>query len=141
MWEKEKDSVVQNSKTSLNDSSTNQVSESNILPATSVEETSAPTTDVPSETEKDYDLPPEESLIVTIDPDTIDSGSIEIRDGLKYVKGSSNPYSGKVYKTFENGNREMELDLKDGMPDGRVVTYYENGQKKRTIKFQRGKAC
>ena len=47
---------------------------------------------VPSETEKDSDLPPEESLIVKIDPDTIDSGSIEIRDGLKYVKG-------------ENGNR------------------------------------
>ena len=40
----------------------------------------------------------------------IDSGSIEIRDGLKYVKGSSNPYSGKVYKTFENGNRDYHLE-------------------------------
>ena len=24
----------------------------------------------------------------------------------------------------------MELDLKNGIPDGMVVTYYENGQKK-----------
>ena len=24
----------------------------------------------------------------------------------------------------------MELDLKNGIPDGMIVTYYENGQKK-----------
>ena len=137
--EKEKDSVIQNSKSSLNDSSTNQVSEPNIPPATSVVESSTPTTVVPSETEKHSDLPPEESLVVKIDPDTIDSGSSEIRDGLQYVKGSSTPYSGKVYKTFENGNREMELDLKNGIPDGMIVTYYENGQKKEQSNFKEGK--
>lgn len=27
----------------------------------------------------------------------------------------------------------MELDLKDGMHDGKIVTYYKNGQKKRIL--------
>ena len=47
--------------------------------------------------------------------------NVEVRDGLQYIKGSSNPYTGKVLKSFDNGNWQMELDL-DGMPDGKIVT-------------------
>ena len=36
-----------------------------------------------------------------IDPDTIDSGSIEIRDGLKYVKGSLTPIAVKFTRLLK----------------------------------------
>ena len=83
--------------------------------------------------------PVEEPLKITVDLDTVDFADVEVRDGLQYIKGSSDPYTGKVLKSFDNGNWQMELDLKDGMPDGKIVTYYKNGQKKEESYFKEGK--
>ena len=120
---KEKVSSEQNPSVTQNDSSSNKTTELK-EPATPVEEPVAPV---------------EEPLKITVDLDTVDFADVEVRDGLQYIKGSSDPYSGKVLKSFDNGNWQMELDLKDGMPDGKIVTYYKNGQKKEESYFKGGK--
>ena len=82
---------------------------------------------------EDSVTPDEEPVKITVDLDTVDFADVEVRDGLQCIKGSSDPYTGKVLKSFDNGNWQMELDLKDGMHDGKIVTYYKNGQKKRIL--------
>lgn len=119
---KEKVSSEQNPSVTQNDSSSNETTELKD-PVTS---------------DEDPVTPDEEPVKITVDLDTVDFADVEVRDGLQYIKGSSDPYTGKVLKSFDNGNWQMELDLKDGMPDGKIVTYYKNGQKKRRVLFQRG---
>ena len=127
---KEKVSSEQNPSVTQNDSSSNESTELK-EPATPVEE---PVTPV-----EEPVTPVEEPLKITVDLDTVDFADVEVRDGLQYIKGSSDPYTGKVLKSFDNGNWQMELDLKDGMPDGKIVTYYKNGQKKEESYFKEGK--
>tara|TARA_B100001029_G_scaffold170901_1_gene167186 strand:- start:461 stop:1045 length:585 start_codon:yes stop_codon:yes gene_type:complete len=127
---KEKVSSEQNPSVTQNDSSSNEATELK-EPVTPVEE---PVTPV-----EEPVTPVEEPLKITVDLDTVDFADVEVRDGLQYIKGSSDPYTGKVLKSFDNGNWQMELDLKDGMPDGKIVTYYKNGQKKEESYFKGGK--
>ena len=127
---KEKVSSEQNPSVTQNDSSSNEATELK-EPVTPVEE---PVTPV-----EEPVTPVEEPLKITVDLDTVDFADVEVRDGLQYIKGSSDPYTGKVLKSFDNGNWQMELDLKDGMPDGKIVTYYKSGQKKEESYFKEGK--
>ena len=127
---KEKVSSEQNPSVTQNDSSSNETTELK-EPVTPVEE---PVTPV-----EEPVAPVEEPLKITVDLDTVDFADVEVRDGLQYIKGSSDPYTGKVLKSFDNGNWQMELDLKDGMPDGKIVTYYKSGQKKEESYFKEGK--
>ena len=127
---KEKVSSEQNPSVTQNDSSSNETTELK-EPVTPVEEPVAPV--------EEPVAPVEEPLKITVDLDTVDFADVEVRDGLQYLKGSSDPYTGKVLKSFDNGNWQMELDLKDGMPDGKIVTYYKNGQKKEESYFKGGK--
>ena len=127
---KEKVSSEQNPSVTQNDSSSNETTELK-EPVTPVEEPVAPV--------EEPVAPVEEPLKITVDLDTVDFADVEVRDGLQYIKGSSDPYTGKVLKSFDNGNWQMELDLKDGMPDGKIVTYYKNGQKKEESYFKEGK--
>ena len=134
---KEKVSSEQNPSVTQNDSSSNDTTEltdpvnPDEDPVTSVEDPVAPV--------EDSVTPDEEPVKITVDLDTVDFADVEVRDGLQYIKGSSDPYTGKVLKSFDNGNWQMELDLKDGMPDGKIVTYYKNGQKKEESYFKGGK--
>ena len=127
---KEKVSSEQNPSVTQNDSSSNETTELKD-PVTSDEDPVAPV--------EDSVTPDEEPVKITVDLDTVDFADVEVRDGLQYIKGSSDPYTGKVLKSFDNGNWQMELDLKDGMPDGKIVTYYKNGQKKEESYFKGGK--
>lgn len=127
---KEKVSSEQNPSVTQNDSSSNETTESKD-PVTPDEDPVAPV--------EDSVTPDEEPVKITVDLDTVDFADVEVRDGLQYIKGSSDPYTGKVLKSFDNGNWQMELDLKDGMPDGKIVTYYKNGQKKEESYFKGGK--
>ena len=72
-------------------------------------------------------------------PDNVSTEEIEIREGVQYLKDSDTPYTGTVFKLHDNGEKEMELNLKDGKPDGVIVTYYGNGQKKEQSNFKDGK--
>ena len=127
---KEKVSSEQNPSVTQNDSSSNETTELKD-PVTPLEDPVAPV--------EDSVTPDEEPVKITVDLDTVDFADVEVRDGLQYIKGSSDPYTGKVLKSFDNGNWQMELDLKDGMPDGKIVTYYKNGQKKEESYFTKGK--
>jgi len=127
---KEKVSTEQNPSVTQNDSSSNETTE--------LKDTVTPDED-PVTSVEDSVTPNEEPVKITVDLDTVDFADVEVRDGLQYIKGSSDPYTGKVLKSFDNGNWQMELDLKDGMPDGKIVTYYKNGQKKEESYFKEGK--
>ena len=127
---KEKVSSEQNPSVTQNDSSSNETSE--------LKDTVTPDED-PVAPVEDSVTPDEEPVKITVDLDTVDFADVEVRDGLQYIKGSSDPYTGKVLKSFDNGNWQMELDLKDGMPDGKIITYYKNGQKKEESYFKEGK--
>ena len=141
---KEKVSSEQNPSVTQNDSSSNETTElkdpvtPDEDPVTPVEDPVAPVED-PVAPVEDSVTPDEEPVKITVDLDTVDFADVEVRDGLQYIKGSSDPYTGKVLKSFDNGNWQMELDLKDGMPDGKIVTYYKNGQKKEESYFKGGK--
>ena len=127
---KEKVSSEQNLSITQNDSSS--------AGTTALEELATPAEEPATPAEEPV-TPVEESLKITVDLDTVDFADVEVRDGLQYIKGSSDPYTGKVLKSFDNGNWQMELDLKDGMPDGKIVTYYKSGQKKEESYFKEGK--
>jgi antitoxin component YwqK of YwqJK toxin-antitoxin module len=64
---------------------------------------------------------------------------MEIRGGFGYIKGSDIPYTGKVFKSYASGQRELEVDVKDGKYDGLVIWWHQNGQKKSEEKWVRGK--
>ena len=141
---KEKVSSEQNPSVTQNDSSSNETNELKD-PVTPDEDPVTPDEDPVTPDEdpvapvEDSVTPDEEPVKITVDLDTVDFADVEVRDGLQYIKGSSDPYTGKVLKSFDNGNWQMELDLKDGMPDGKIVTYYKNGQKKEESYFKGGK--
>ena len=141
---KEKVSSEQNPSVTQNDSSSSKTTElkdpvtPDEDPVTPVEDPVTPDED-PVTPVEDPVAPDEEPVKITVDLDTVDFADVEVRDGLQYIKGSSDPYTGKVLKSFDNGNWQMELDLKDGMPDGKIVTYYKNGQKKEESYFKGGK--
>ena len=59
----------------------------------------------------------------------VNAEKLEEREGLAYVKGSDAPYTGKVYGLYENGQKFVELNYKDGKRDGLNLQWYENGQK------------
>ena len=104
------------------------LSEENTLDSTQTEESS-----VEPQTQEEFPVSP---LSV---PDNVSTEEIEIREGVQYLKDSDTPYTGTVFKLHDNGEKEMELNLKDGKPDGVIVTYYGNGQKKEQSNFKDGK--
>ena len=54
---------------------------------------------------------------------------LEERKGIRYLKNSDAPYTGKVFTLYENGQKNIEANLKDGLLDGLISNWYENGQK------------
>ena len=70
---------------------------------------------------------------------SVSTDEMEIREGLGYVRGSDVPYTGKVSKLYESGQKELELNVKDGKYDGLVVWWHQNGQKKSEEKWKDGK--
>ena len=41
------------------------------------------------------------------------------------------PFSGMVFNTYSNGNKEYEGEYKNGKPNGTLTYWYENGNKMR----------
>ena len=70
---------------------------------------------------------------------SVSTDEMEIREGIGYVRGSDVPYTGKVFKLYESGQKELELNVKDGKYDGLVVWWHQNGQKKSEENWKEGK--
>ena len=63
----------------------------------------------------------------------------EIREGIRYLKGSDTPYTGKVFRLYKNGQKDYEANFKDGKHEGLRLSWYENGQKLSEQNYKDGK--
>ena len=70
--------------------------------------------------------------------EAVDVESIQERDGLYYLPNESKPYSGWAKDMYDSGQAKGLGRFKDGKPDGRVTTWYENGQKRREVIWKDG---
>ena len=59
-------------------------------------------------------------------------------EGKLYAMNVEKPFSGIVYNTYPDGNREYEGEYKDGQPNGLLVYWYKNGNKMREGKLKDG---
>ena len=71
--------------------------------------------------------------------DGVNDNELEERKGIRYLKNSDAPYTGKVFLLYENGQRMGEGTLKDGKPHGLVLQWHKNGQKKMEESSKDGK--
>ena len=69
----------------------------------------------------------------------LDYESLIDRDGVKYQQDSQKPYSGKVFRLYESGEKEFEGSYKDGKEDGLWTEWDENGKKAGEIQYKDGK--
>jgi len=68
----------------------------------------------------------------------VDFDLLEEREGIRYLKDSETPYTGKVISLYENGQKEHETNFKNGEVDGLSVYWYGNGQKKHEANYRDG---
>jgi antitoxin component YwqK of YwqJK toxin-antitoxin module len=59
----------------------------------------------------------------------INSGQLQERNGLYYEKDSNKPYTGLVVDKYSNGQNKFKGTFKDGVADGKLIRWHENGQK------------
>ena len=60
------------------------------------------------------------------------------RDGLKYLMGKRTPYSGKMVSSYENGQKKEEGIYTAGLRKGMFIKWYTNGQKMEEINYNHG---
>ena len=68
--------------------------------------------------------------------ESINQDLLNKKDGIFYTKDTNEPYSGKVFSLYDDGNKESEWTLKDGRLDG-LSTYWDRKEQldtKRTYK-------
>ena len=73
------------------------------------------------------------------DVKTIEASLIEVKLAVAYVKGESEPFTGKAFSSYENGQQKSEETYLDGKRDGLATFWYENGQKEKEENWQGGK--
>ena len=69
----------------------------------------------------------------------VDYESAEEREGLLYLSGESEPYSGRIKEMFDSGQVAQLTEFKDGKPDGLRIAWYESGQKTGEGSYKKGK--
>ena len=61
--------------------------------------------------------------------EAVDGNLLQERDGLLYLSGESEPFSGWAKSMHDSGQVEVLGRLKDGKRDGPYTSWHENGQK------------
>jgi len=56
--------------------------------------------------------------------DGVTWGETQDREGLRYLKNSDTPYTGKLFNVYKNGLKSSELNYKDGKLHGPWITWY-----------------
>ena len=69
----------------------------------------------------------------------VNDDEIEPREGVVYLKGSENPYTGKAIALWENGQERSGGIYKDGKPDGLWLRWHKNGKKRSEDNWKDGK--
>ena len=72
-------------------------------------------------------------------PEGVNYNNTEGREGVIYLKGSDTPYTGKVFRLYKNGQKQGELNLKNGKPDGVIKSWYEDGKREMESNWIKGK--
>jgi antitoxin component YwqK of YwqJK toxin-antitoxin module len=60
----------------------------------------------------------------------VDYAQLEERSSLMYLKKSKEPYTGKCFGYYEDGQKGLKGNYKKGKKDGKWEYWYSNGQKK-----------
>ncbi|MDB4720388.1 toxin-antitoxin system YwqK family antitoxin [Verrucomicrobiales bacterium] len=63
---------------------------------------------------------------------------IEKREGIRYLKDSDAPYTGKVISLYDKGQKKFKGTYKNGKHHGLWVLWYNNGQKKAEGNYKDG---
>ncbi len=63
---------------------------------------------------------------------------LDVKDGLYYIKGTTNLYSGKIESKYSSGKDSIVGSVKDGKFDGVVISYYQNGKIKDSVDYKMG---
>ena len=71
--------------------------------------------------------------------DAVDSSKLQDRNGIMYLANEENPFTGRAESFYENGQKELESNYKDGKQDGLSSFWYENGQKMWERNYKDGK--
>ena len=64
---------------------------------------------------------------------------LEERDGVMYEPNKEEPFTGKLIIYYENGQKKGEGNYKEGKQDGLWTWWDENGKKKREGNYKEGK--
>ena len=67
------------------------------------------------ENEPVAEVKPEEPVAETKpELEGVNQDELEEREGITYLKGSDTPYTGKFFELYENGQKKVEGNIKDG---------------------------
>ena len=61
-----------------------------------------------------------------------------LSEGKFYALGESEPYTGTVVDWHDNGQKQYEAQMVDGVAEGKAVEWYENGQKMTEVTLKDG---
>ena len=59
-------------------------------------------------------------------------------EGKLYEMNAEKPFSGMVFNTYSDGQREYKGEYKNGKPNGLLIYWYNNGNKMREGKLKNG---
>ena len=72
-------------------------------------------------------------------PDGINVDELKEVEGIMWLKGPDIPYTGKAFTLHSNGQKQGEMNFKDGKPDGPSNMWHENGQRAMEASYKNGK--
>ena len=55
--------------------------------------------------------------------------TLDVNGGLLYVPNTIDPYTGQGIEEYENGKKQMEVNIKDGKIHGKIKEWEKNGEK------------
>ena len=64
--------------------------------------------------------------------------SLQNRDGVKYEINSETPFTGRLVKKYEDGQKEFEWDYTNGELDGRLTYWGKEGNVTKTEEYKDG---
>ena len=64
---------------------------------------------------------------------------LEKREGVQYVKGETEPFTGTAFLSYANGSKSEVTPYVDGKINGTEINYYENGSKYGVTPYVDGK--
>jgi len=63
---------------------------------------------------------------------------LQDRNGIKFQINSQTPFTGRFVKSYDNGQRMIEWNYKNGKKEGYWTIWFENGEKKSVKNYKNG---